>query len=98
MVAAWSVELLNLVHFALLCWTCADQSASSRLPAVADLIDMDKRAAIDRQRNAGNEIRLIGRQKQRGVCDDHAVVQTWKSRMIAGARYSGVRSEISFAV
>jgi Peptidase family M20/M25/M40 len=30
---------------------------------------VDEGAAIDRQRNAGNEIRLIGRQKQRGVCD-----------------------------
>ena len=49
---------------------------------------MDEGAAIDRQRNAGNEIRLIGRQKQRGVCDvprrAHLVAQ--RDPSIAGGR------------
>ena len=30
---------------------------------------MDESAAIDRQRSASNEIRLVGRQKGRRVCD-----------------------------
>jgi hypothetical protein len=50
-------------------------------------IYVDERAAIDRQRNAGNEIRLIGRQKQRGVCDvprgAHLVAQ-WDAGITGG--------------
>ena len=36
---------------------------------VGGSIDVDKRAAIDRQRDAGNEICLVGCQKQRSVRD-----------------------------
>jgi Enoyl-(Acyl carrier protein) reductase len=49
---------------------------------------VDEGAAINRQGNAGNEIRLIGRQKQRGVCDvprrAHLVAQ--RDPSIAGGR------------
>ena len=60
-------------------------------PRSCGSIDVDERAAIDRQRNAGNEIRLIGRQKQRGVCDvprgAHLVAQ-WDASITGGRNLS----------